>query len=87
MQLVAKDIEMIPDVSVIIPTHNRLALLLEPLKSVENQKFDGKFEVIVVDEGSSDETVKTIKIHYPYVHLKQLVNEQYEAIVKPKLKS
>ena len=44
-----------PAVSVIIPTYNRSALLLETLGSVFAQTF-ADYEVIVVDDGSPDDT-------------------------------
>jgi glycosyltransferase involved in cell wall biosynthesis len=44
-----------PDVSVVIPTFNRAAYLPESLESVLGQEGPS-FEVIVVDDGSTDET-------------------------------
>ena len=44
-----------PLLSIIIPTYNRSALLLETLESVRPQAF-ADFEVIVVDDGSTDDT-------------------------------
>lgn len=44
-----------PKVSVIIPTYNRAALVVESLESVLSQSFRG-FEVIVVDDGSTENT-------------------------------
>ncbi|HLK85095.1 MAG TPA: glycosyltransferase [Candidatus Binataceae bacterium] len=46
---------MTPEISVIIPTYNRRAMLSEALASVRAQ-HDASFEVIVVDDGSTDRT-------------------------------
>jgi glycosyltransferase involved in cell wall biosynthesis len=46
---------MNPDVSVIIPTHNRHAFVFAAIASVIAQR-DTKFELIVVDDGSADAT-------------------------------
>ena len=43
-------------VSVVIPTHNDEATIAETLESVFAQRFDGAFEVIVVNDGSTDGT-------------------------------
>jgi glycosyltransferase involved in cell wall biosynthesis len=51
---------MRPFVSVIIPTFNRLALLQETLESVRRQTFRD-FEIIVVDDGSTDGTGEWLK--------------------------
>lgn len=49
-----------PTVSVIIPTYNRAHLLPRAIKSVLNQTFQD-FEVIVVDDGSMDNTEEVVK--------------------------
>ena len=49
-----------PKVSVIIPTYNRLPMLKEALDSVLSQDFED-FELIVVDDGSTDGTAEVIK--------------------------
>ncbi len=48
-----------PRVSVIIPTFNRSIFIGEAIESVLKQSF-GDFEVIVVDDGSSDATVDVV---------------------------
>lgn len=59
------------NVSVIIPTWNGKALLKECLSSLQKQSFKS-FEIIVVDNGSTDGTEKYIKKHFPQVKLVRL---------------
>jgi len=51
-----------PAVSVIIPTHDRTALLIEALDSVASQTF-GDYEVIVVDDGSTEDIAAAVREH------------------------
>jgi glycosyltransferase involved in cell wall biosynthesis len=50
----------LPLISVIIPTYNRSSLVLEAVDSVFRQTFTD-FELIVIDDGSTDETVEVFK--------------------------
>jgi glycosyltransferase involved in cell wall biosynthesis len=47
---------------IIIPTHNRSAVLLSCLAHLENQTFRD-FEVVVVDDGSNDDTPKVMEAY------------------------
>ena len=46
--------------SVVIPTHNRAGLLAETLETVFAQE-ERDFEILVVDDGSTDETPEVLK--------------------------
>lgn len=52
--------ENTPCISVVIPTHNRANLVGRAIKSVLSQTFED-FELIVVDDASSDDTEEVVK--------------------------
>ena len=55
------DAELIrPEVSVVIPTRNRARILERTLPAICEQQFPGFWEVIVVDDGSTDETANLV---------------------------
>lgn len=43
--------------SVVIPTYNRLPILQKCLQALESQTFTGDYEIILVDDGSTDGTI------------------------------
>ena len=45
-----------PELSVVVPTHDRIDMLPEVLDALEAQRDTPSFEVVVVDDGSSDAT-------------------------------
>src|SRR5262245_37658733 len=47
---------MEPIASIIIPTRNRAALLARTLKSLCAQRLQGGYQLLIVDNGSTDET-------------------------------
>lgn len=52
--------------SIIIPTFNRSALLKRALESIYKQTFS-EYEVIVIDDGSTDDTAKMLQADFPSV--------------------
>lgn len=52
--------ENTPFFSVILPTYNREDVIQNAIESVLNQKFEN-WELIIVDDGSTDNTVKIVK--------------------------
>jgi glycosyltransferase involved in cell wall biosynthesis len=50
-----------PDVSVVIPTHNRCESLVAAIESVLHQTTSVPYEVIVVDNKSTDETPRVVE--------------------------
>jgi glycosyltransferase involved in cell wall biosynthesis len=55
-----------PTISVIIPTYNRAEILPRALKSVLSQTFPPD-EIIVIDDGSTDETATIVNNDFPEV--------------------
>ena len=50
-----------PDLSIIIPVYNVEKYLIRCLDSVFNQQFSGTYEVIAVDDGSTDSCLHVLK--------------------------
>ena len=50
----------VPYFSVVIPTYNRLEMLLRVLRGLGEQVAAPEFEVIVIDDGSADATAATL---------------------------
>lgn len=65
-------------ISVVIPTFNRVSLLERALASVLMQTLPAD-EIIIVDDGSTDNTVSTLKSLHPEVNLIQQDNQGVSA--------
>ena len=63
------------DVSVVIPTHNRLEVLAEVIQALEFQDRPPSFEVVVVDDGSTDGTADWLRSRAFNVPLRVLTQE------------
>ncbi len=50
-----------PDISVIVPVYNVQNYLVRCLDSIFNQEFSGIFEVIAVEDGSTDNSLQVLK--------------------------
>ena len=59
------------EVSVVIPNYNGIAFLDSVLGSLEGQTINN-FEVIFVDNGSSDGSCSFVSANYPWVHIIEL---------------
>lgn len=68
------------DLSVAIVSYNTRALLLDCLRSVFESTLAIRFEVIVVDNDSKDETVEAVRTSYPTVHI--IVNHENRGFSK-----
>jgi len=55
------------DLSVVIPTYNRCDSLRKTLQSVQVQTLDStRFEVVIADDGSQDQTAEVASESYPF---------------------
>ena len=64
------------ELSVIIPTRNRVEVLTETLERLIGQETELPFEVFVVDDGSTDSTVMTVRSLAEHARVPVLVLEQ-----------
>lgn len=53
-----------PYISVVVPTYNRADFIVDAIKSVMGQKTKDKYEIIVIDDGSTDDTKQVLR---PYI--------------------
>ena len=51
------------DISIIIPAYNAEPYIDKCLNTILNQAFKGNFEIIIINDGSKDDTLKILN-HY-----------------------
>ena len=62
--------EQYPSISILIAAYNEESSIVETLQSLAQQNYPGEFEAIVIDDASTDNTVRNIEIlAYPWVRL------------------
>jgi len=60
----------LPDVSVVIPAYNEAAGIAATIRSMVRSRYRGRIEIIVVDDGSSDDTAAIARnLGIPYVRV------------------
>lgn len=64
------------EISIIIPNYNGSKYIEKCLNSIENQKYD-KYEVIIIDDGSTDESVKIIEQYIKNSNMKIIFMQQF----------
>ena len=69
-----------PFFSVIIPTYNRAKLVCEAIESVFNQTFKD-FELLIVDDGSTDNTKEVLKPYLSDPRVKYIYQENKKRAV------
>lgn len=52
---------MSPTISVLLPTFNRSQLVQEAIESILKQRTDARFEIIVINDGSADDTEEALQ--------------------------
>jgi glycosyltransferase involved in cell wall biosynthesis len=67
-----------PRVSIVIPTYNRAWTLAEAIDSVLGQTF-ASFEIIVVDDGSTDGTARLLQRYGSAVRVLRQINQGVSA--------
>jgi glycosyltransferase involved in cell wall biosynthesis len=72
----------VPTVSAVIPTYNRLPLLLAAVESVRAQTF-GDWELIVADDGSTDGSAEAVEaLRDPRIRVLRLPRTGYAAVAR-----
>jgi len=65
-----RSFEHYPGISILIAAYNEESSIVETLQSLAQQNYPGEFEALVIDDASTDNTVRNVEIlAYPWVRL------------------
>lgn len=77
-----KHLDHYPDLSILIPCFNEETYVAQTIESICKQKYAGKIEIIVIDDGSTDQTVSVVtelEKTIPYLRLLPIPKNQGKA--------
>lgn len=75
VRLLTSDPSFTPGVSILVPAHNEQVGIERAVRSLAGSRYCGELEVIVVDDGSTDETAAIVqRLGLPRVRLLQQAN-------------
>jgi glycosyltransferase involved in cell wall biosynthesis len=67
--------------SVIVPCHNSARHLPDLLEALSNQSFQGTWELIIINDASSDQTAQVVRDHAKrFAHLKRIDNPTNQGV-------
>lgn len=58
-------LEHYPGLTILVPAYNEEASILDTLKSIDKQHYPGEVQIIVADDGSTDQTVSVVRNYLP----------------------
>lgn len=59
-----------PGITVLIAAYNEEQSIVDTVRSIASQDYPGEFEVVVIDDGSTDKTACVVtRLHYPWLRL------------------
>ncbi len=60
----------LPAITILVAAYNEAASILDTLESIDRQAYPGPLKVIVINDGSTDNTLERLRsIHYPWLHV------------------
>ena len=80
-----KDQKEIPPVSFLVPAYNEESLIVETIQTYLSLPQEKK-EIIVVDDGSHDKTMRLLKVMFHLVKAEHPTGKLYKSITHPELK-